>query len=173
VRRARGLVGLLVIVGCAGSPTMHTARDPAAVFTNYRTFSIGAAEGPPAGFHASSWSPELQLRLEPLVTAALRARGYSPVSEHGDLVVTFGSGRRQVSVHETSGMSAEWLPADENAEFVEGALVIDAFDASTRARVWHGWTEGRVRLDRIDAPQLAQSVRGLLGSFPSSGGEGP
>jgi hypothetical protein len=167
--RYLSLLVLLASAACSTSSSIQTATNPVASFDHYRTFSIGAPEGPPAGYETSIQSAEVQRLVAPLIAAALQRRGYALAAAKGDLVITFGSGRRQVSIHETSGISAEWLPADQNAEFVEGSLVIDAFDGSSNTRVWHGASRAHV-LDRIDEPRLQKSVQGLLASFPKSGG---
>lgn len=85
---------------------------------------------------------EVQRRLQPLIAAALTKKGYAPASGKGDVIIAFGSGVRGVStsppqaapppkLHEAN-VSVGWLPDDEDADFVEGSLVIDAFDGAPK-----------------------------------------
>src|SRR5271170_6629370 len=92
---------------------LHTAVNPNAAFDHYVSFSFGPSEGAPIGYRMSPRSAEVQRQLRPLIAAALRQKGYNEVPERGDLVIMFGSGRRDESIHEASGISAEWMPDDE------------------------------------------------------------
>jgi hypothetical protein len=161
------LVALFALAACT-APSVRTAVNPTASFDLYQTFSMGPPEGPPKGFQTSAQSAEVQRRLQPLIAAALEQRGYTPATGKGDLVILFGSGRREVSIHETSGISAQWLPADENADFLEGSVVIDAVDGNSGTVVWHGRSRAHVSPDRIDERGLVTSVQALLASFPKA-----
>jgi hypothetical protein len=146
--------------------TTHTAVNPNASFDHYVSFSFGGTEGAPAGFQMTPRSAAVQSRLRPLIAAALKQKGYNEVPDRGDIVITFGSGRREESIHQSSGMDAEWMPDDENADFVEGALVIDAFDGKKGTRVWHGASHGEINPDQIDDKRLHKSVDELISKFP-------
>jgi hypothetical protein len=145
---------------------IHTATNPAVSFDRYRTFSFGAAESPPRGYTTSPWSPEVRDRVQPLIVAGLTQRGYASASGKGDLVIMFGSGRRTVAVHESSGMAGDWLPDDENGNFVERSLVIDAFDATSGVRVWHGSSHAEIDPARVNQGMLRRSVTALVATFP-------
>jgi len=147
---------------------IHTVANPAVSFDGFRTFSFGPSEGAPAGYQMTARSAELQRRLRPFIAAALTQRGYVAAPGKGDIFIMFGSGRREVSIHESSTIGGEWLPDDENADFVEGSLVIDAFDGSTRTKVWHGASRARLDPDRIDDKDLQRSVEDLLSAFPAA-----
>jgi hypothetical protein len=155
-------------VACAESVSIHTAVNPSASFDHYQTFSFGPAEGPPRGFTMSPRSAEVQRRLQPLIMAALVQRGYAPASGKPDFFILFGSGRRTVAIHETSGIGGDWLPDDENGDFVEGSLVIDAFDGARGGRIWHGASRAQIDPDHVDDALLQRSVSALLASFPSA-----
>jgi Domain of unknown function (DUF4136) len=166
--RHLAFVALFALAACT-APSVRTAVNPAASFDRYQTFSMGPPEGPPKGFQTSAQSVEVQRRLQPLIAAALEQRGYTPATGKGDLVILFGSGRREVSIHETSGgVGSEWLPADENADYLQGSVVIDAVDGSSGTLVWHGRSRVRVAPDRIDEQMLLRSVQALLVSFPKA-----
>jgi hypothetical protein len=84
----------------------------------------------------------------------------------------FGSDRRDVTpsrlpfTHPTDTVSG-WSPHDENADFVDGALVIDAFDGITGVKVWHGSSRANVN-PGTDDPHLQSDVRELLDAVPRS-----
>ncbi|MGO8992240.1 MAG: DUF4136 domain-containing protein [Polyangiaceae bacterium] len=159
------------------SATIHTMINPAASFDRYRTFSFGPEEGPPVGYRTAARSVDVRRRLRPLITAALTERGYvaanANANEKADFVVMYGSGLRDSSVHEESSVSAEWLPDDENADFVEGSLVIDAFDGTKGNRVWHGASRANINPDQLYDERLQRVVRELISAFPAARGAAP
>jgi len=179
------LLALLVSAACAGQNTdvapalsttsaivgAHTATNPAAAFDRYRTFSFGPSEGAPSGYELSPRATDVQRRLRPLIAAALTERGYTAVPDGGDMVLMIGWGRREVTTHEVSSVGTGWLPDDENQDFVEGGLVIDAFDARDGERIWHGAATASTDSDRIDDQQLLRSVHTLVTSFPRAPAE--
>lgn len=151
-----------------GSLAVHTATNPSASFDRYRTFSFGPAEGAPPGYETSPRYVEVQRRIHQLIANELTAKGYKPAAEAGDFFVMFGAGRREVSTHTTSSISAEWLPDDENADFVEGAIVIDIFDTAHGTKVWHGASRANIDPEHIDPALIQRAVHGLLGPFPAA-----
>jgi hypothetical protein len=178
------VLGLLASAACAGensdvapalsttsaSTHVHMAINPAASFNHYRTYSFGPAEGPPAGYKTSPRSDELQRRLLSLIATDLEKKGYAPAAGKGDVVIMFGSGRREVATHDESDITAEWIPDDENADFVEGSLVIDAFDGAKGTKVWHGASLAKINPDKLDEQRLRRSVDELVAAFPPQGG---
>ena len=152
----------------AANANLHTAANPGASFEAYRTFSFGPFEGAPNVYQTSVRSAEVQRRLQPFIAAALAQKGYVPAAGKGDLFVVFGSGVLDVSTDEISEIGAEWLPDDEDADFVDGSLVIDAFDGGGGHEIWHGASRANIDPDRIDDPLLQRSVRELLSSFPKA-----
>ena len=165
--RHLALVALVALAAC-NSPSVRTAVNPTASFDRYQTFSMGSPEEPPKGFQTSAQSAEMRRRLQPLIAAALEQRGYAPATGKGDFVILFGSGRREVSIHETSEISAGWSPPDENADFLQGSVVVDAVDGNSGTVVWHGRSRVPVVPDRIEEKTLVRSVQSLLASFPKA-----
>jgi hypothetical protein len=155
----------IVLAPVAASQDMHTATNPAVSFGAYRTFSFMSADG--GGYRMSARSTEVQRRLRPLIADTLTRKGYVAASGKGDIFILFGSGPRDASTTEASELTAGWLPDDEGADFVEGALVIDAFDGSDGNRVWHGAMRANIDPNRIDDELLARSVQNLLSLFPT------
>jgi Domain of unknown function (DUF4136) len=149
--------------------TVRTASNPAASFGRYRTFSFGAPEAPPRGYLASPWSPEVRGRVQALLMATLEQKGYVPAPDKGDLDIQFGSGRRLVHVEKTEPAEGDQSLMQEphfDYDVVEGSLVVDAFDAATGVRVWHGSSQAEIQADRVNRAVLKASVAELLASFP-------
>jgi len=149
---------------------IHTATNPAASFEQYRTFSFGPAEGPPSGYQTSARVAEVRRRVLPLIAAVLTVKGYARAEGKGDFFVMYGSGTREVSLRDVSSASQEWLPDDESQDFVEGSLVVDAFESSSGVRIWHGASRAQIDPDHIDDALLGRAVTHLLASFPSAAG---
>jgi hypothetical protein len=51
---------------------------------------------------------------------------------------------------------------------VDGALVVDAFDARNGMSVWHGSSRAEINPDRADEALLEASVTDLFVSFPTA-----
>jgi hypothetical protein len=81
----------------------------------------------------------------------------------------FGSGRRTVAIHEGSDVQSDgWLGNDENGSFVERSLVIDAFDATSGVRVWHGSSRAEIDPDHVSETLLERTVSALVDAFPGA-----
>jgi hypothetical protein len=145
---------------------VETESAAAASFAAYRTFGFGIAEAPPAPFQVSARSFEEERRMRALIAAELVRKGYAEQAgpAQPDLIVRFASG------------DAEDPPyGDEPPMFelpVKGVIVIDVFDASIGAQVWHSSGEVEVDARRIDEPLLQRSVQRVLASFPGRGTNG-
>ena len=161
-----GLVLLGTLTACAttSSPTVlvHTDSSPVA-FANYRTFGFGLAGAPPAPFRESARSFTVERGIRSLVAAELVRKGYveQPGPANPDFVVTFASG------YTTEEFSMGEAPLFGPAEI--GTIVIDAFDASSTAHVWHGTGETEVSPGKVNDQLLQAGVHHVLGSFPVRG----
>ncbi|MGD0677701.1 MAG: DUF4136 domain-containing protein [Polyangiaceae bacterium] len=58
----------------------------------------------------------------------------------------------------------------EEKDLVEGAFVIDAFDAQTHTLVWHGSARTEVQTGPVDLERLRRAVESVMASFPASAG---
>ncbi len=157
-------------IGCSPSIHVHAVVNPSASFDRYRSFSFGRTEGAPAGYLMTPRAADVERRLEPLIADTLEQKGYLPASgRRGDIFILFGAGQRDTSIHEESSMGADWQPDDENADFVEGSLVVDVFDEATGKKIWHGASRADINNpDRINEPRLTRTVQQLLASFPAA-----
>ncbi len=160
------LLGLVLVSASACATTSPTAQSPrdTAVFDRYRTFSVSVAEG-----SGASRATELQRGLGTMITGALQGKGYVSAAR-GDLRITVGSGQRNFVVKKVDrvGADPDGEPVVQNADVVESAIVIDAFDAATQSRVWHGADRVSIPGNTVDARQLQIAVDRLLATFPIS-----
>ena len=160
------------VTACGSAVNSHVSVLPTAPFARYRTFSFESGEGAPGGYKTSAASAGIQSRMKPLITAALEKKGYSQAPGKGDFVIRFGSGRRDASVerHEPSPHLSSFMEEDETQDFVEGALVIDAFDGSNDGQIWHGSARTEINPGHVDDALLAKSVDEVLAKFPAAAG---
>lgn len=140
---------------------VETESSAAASFAAYRTFGFGPAEAPPAPFQVSARSFEVERRMRALISAELVRKGYAeqPGPGHPDFVIGFASGYAR---EPPFGGEAPLFEMPE-----KGAIVIDAFDASSAAQVWHGAGQAQVDPEKVDDPLLQTSVERVLASFPA------
>jgi Pyruvate/2-oxoacid:ferredoxin oxidoreductase gamma subunit len=168
------LAGALAACGTAGSsnPNIQTAHSSAgAAFASYRTFGFRLSGQPSAPYDVTARSFDVERRMRPLIVAELVRRGYQETTGEGkpDFIVAFGSGYAQepagtVSPAELGGSAAATPPVEK------GKLVVDAFDTSTDAQVWHGTAEAEVNPDKIDDKLLQGAIQRLLTTFPPRNG---
>ena len=160
-----GVVLLAAMTACAAtsSPTVRVQTDSSAVasFAAYRTFGFRIAGTPPAPYQVSARSFEVERRMRSLVVAELVRKGYAEQAgpANPDFVVTFASGYATEPVY---------VGQEALSETVEkGAIVIDAFDASSAAQVWHGTGETEADPEKINDQLLQAGVQRVLASFPA------
>jgi hypothetical protein len=159
------LVGLLAACGGTGLSNRHIQSETAAspTFANYRTFAFGPATQPVAPFGVSGRSFEVERRLRPLVAAELQSKGYTEQAGQAkpDFMVSFASG------YFREADSAQWGPGGTDLGVLKGQVVIDAFDVTSEAQVWHGTAEAEVDPKKIDDQLLQSAVRRVLAPFPT------
>jgi hypothetical protein len=111
--------------------------------------------------------------MRPLIVAELSHKGYMEQASavKPDFVVVFGSGYAK---EPASSLALGGEGAATSTHVEKNELVIDAFDTSSDAQVWHGTAESDVSPQGIDDPQLQAGVQRLLAPFPMrSVGFGP
>jgi hypothetical protein len=164
-----GLLFLGAVAACASTPSpnvlVQTQSSPDTSFAGYRTFGFRHAEAPPAPFEVSARSFEVERRVRALVVAQLVSKGYmeQTAPANPDFFVTLSAGYAD---DPPFGGEAPLFETDE-----KGAFVIDVFDASSAAHVWHGTAEAEVDPRQINDQLLQVGVRRALSSFPARGPE--
>lgn len=174
------LLGTLITTAVAAMPVLMTGCSPvqahsaslaSAPFPQYQTFSFGGPEASPKGFKRSPRTAEVEKRMHPLITTVLEEKGYAAAEagKKGDVVVACASGSRKGIKRPAQGTrgAADGLGSDEEADFVEGAIVIDMFDGASDGAVWHGTARAEVNPDKIDDQLLQRAVREVLAPFPA------
>lgn len=169
---------LVCIAPAAGgcSPVQsHSAGLATAPFPQYRTFSFGGPEASPKGFKSSPRTAEVEKRMQPLISSVLEEKGYVPADagKKGDVVVACASGSRKGIKRPVQNTRGDTSGSDEEADFVEGAIVIDMFDGTNDGAVWHGAARAEVNPDKIDEQLLQRAVREVLAPFPVRTAPGP
>ncbi|MEO8876618.1 MAG: DUF4136 domain-containing protein [Polyangiaceae bacterium] len=158
------------VVGCESGAGVraHASSLPTAPFASYHTFSFDSSDGAPGGYKTSASSAEIQDRMKPMIAAELQKKGYSPATAKGDFVIRFGSGRRNVQVPHSSSSSQldSFMEEDESKDFVEGAIIVNAFDGANDGQIWHGSARTEINPHHVDDALLAKSIAEVLVKFP-------
>jgi hypothetical protein len=76
------------------------------------------------------------------------------------------AGRRERAIRLPQRAHPDWLLEDEEDDFVEGAFVVDAFDAATGEMVWHGSARLEIDPGSVQEERLQRAVGEVLASFP-------
>ena len=165
--RAVALVGALT-TACTVAIDVHTAESPFARFDQYQTFAFETATREPVSFSSSALTADVETRVEQLATDILLIKGYEPAAgAPADLSIRVAAGRREREIRRPSRSHPPWLIENEEDDFVEGALVVDAFDVSTGELVWHGSAGTVIDPGRVDDERLRRAVYDVLTDFPS------
>jgi hypothetical protein len=166
LHRALALVGALT-TACTTAIDVHTAESPDARFDQYRTFTFETATREPVSFSSSALTAEVETRAEQLATDVLLGKGYEPASgAAADLSIRIATGQREREIRRPSRSHPALFIQDEEDDFVEGALVVDAFDVSTGELVWHGSAGTVIDPGRVDDARLRRAVSDVLTDFP-------
>ena len=148
----------------APAPVVQTVGAASAPFVQYHTFAFGLAERPPAPYALSARSFEVERRAQALIIAELTKRGYALSEGKGDFLVRFSVGYAKEAIPQPGATEGSAGPT-QYANV--GELVIDAFDASSSAQVWHGAAEAQIDPQKINDRLLQTAVQQLLARFPA------
>jgi hypothetical protein len=163
------LAGLAVLGGCAPSPRVNFDFDPAANFSNFRSYSW-AYVSTPRGIN-----PLLFERVKGSIDRTLQGRGYQ-LTEKGEFAVAFTLGSRdRVEVTDFGSYGPFFSPwggpwgRPRNIDVrnvTDGTLVIDIYDTTTKRPVWHGTATQQITRSRIDQGMIDTAVNAVLANFP-------
>lgn len=171
----------LAAAGCASTPNVRVMSDPAADFTQFRTFGFASPLGTDRGGYQSAVSQQLKTSAR----AQLEARGLSYVEADPDLVVNFSATldeKLRVSTTPTTtvgmgyygyrtGMYSAWpMYRDETTvtPYNEGTLNIDIADARRKQLVWEGVVRSTVteKTRSNIGPALDSAVANAFAKYP-------
>lgn len=177
--RAFPLVFALLLTACQ-SAGVDTDFDPAAQFTAYRTYHWLPSEAP------RGMNPLMFRRVKDSIDRSLAARGYTR-ADPGDFAITFTIDERDRIRADDYGYGwggfgwggygwggwgwgccgAGWgYPAVDIYTVTQRSIVIDIYDARTRAPAWHGVVRRETYSDRLDYGRLDRAVEAVLAKFP-------
>lgn len=160
---------LAQLAACAPPIQSHGEFVPAAPYAEMRTFSSAAPLSTPIGYQATARSAVVVEQMKPMIAAALEAKGWVQASPgEGDITIACAAGRRDAE----SRVRLPWRitnvtgEAFEDRDFVEGGIVIDAFDRNN-GQIWHG--AARTEIDPMKPSQvrLQNAVNAALSRFPN------
>jgi hypothetical protein len=168
------LFAFVMLAGCATAHTrVDATHDPAADFSEFRTFGFAQPLGTDRRGRLSSLSAELTAST----MRELLARGMQPVSSSPDLRINFflaeqtGPQSRGSFAHSHSA-STTWsgygLGTSAAHQIVEGTLVIDIIDARRGALVFEGMADGRITESMRDnlRETVGEVVAEMLAKMP-------
>lgn len=167
----------LTAAACATTPTVYIDHNPAAQFGNYRTYSWREK--------AEKAPPLVAQRIVEAVDAQLRAKGWTPVANGGDVVLAAHVASRQEYELDTfysdpfwggwgwhGGWGHGWgfgagIDTRRVRSYEVGTLVLDMFDANTKQAIWRGTAEGTVPKDpRKLTEKMQAGVAKMFADFP-------
>ena len=184
--RAFPWVAALLLTACQ-TAGVHTDFDPAANFTAFRTYSWLPSEAP------RGMNPLMFRRVKDSIDRSLAARGYTQASP-GDFAITFTIDERDRLRADDYGYGwggygwggwggwgwSGWgccggwggwgYPAVDIYTVTERSIVIDVYDARTRAPAWHGVVRRESYSDRVNYGRLDKAVDAVLAQFPPQPG---
>lgn len=163
---------LLSLAGPATAQQVETTVDRTADFSKYKTFSIAIA---------TTWgNPIGEKNLLDELAAAIRAKGWSQVAENASpdvhiLVHGATKEKQQLDTFYTGGYGGYrgwgWGGVGSStttvSEYTEGTLVVDIFDAKTKALVWRGVAQDELKAKQEKREkQASKAITKLLKDFP-------
>jgi hypothetical protein len=180
--RAFPLVAAALLVGACQTAGVRTDFDPATNFTAYRTYSWVPSDVP------RGMNPLMFRRVKDSIDRSLAARSYS-LANAGDFAITFTIDERdQIRADDYGygwpyggyggygwgGYGWGWggwgYPGVDIYTVTQRSIVIDVYDAKTRAPAWHGVVRRESYSDRVDYARLDRAVAAVLAQFPPQPG---
>ena len=145
-------LALMLVAGCASTPTIETDADPATDFARYSRYAW--REEP------NTQSPLVRQRLVAAIDAQLLGRGWRKVPEaEADAVLAAHVASREEQSIDSFYSEPAWgnwgwygvqaTPGNRHVSthvntYRIGTLVIDMFDTRTRKAIWRATAEGSV-----------------------------
>src|SRR4249919_2558744 len=165
---------LLLLAGCASTPTVTTDHDPSAQFGSYKTYYWAKK---PEGS-----SPLVTQRIVEGIDARLQAKGWTQAPD-GDVALVANISRAQQQSVDTfysgtamggwgyRGWGGMGSATTTVRNYTVGTLVVDMFDTRTKQAVWRGSASGTVpnSPEKVDAAVTA-GLDKMFANFPPGSG---
>lgn len=159
-------VGLALVVGCASKPTttMRVKTSSAVVGTvaQHRTYSHETADQAPAGYVATTLTPEVLEKVRRQIDVEMEKKGYQLVPA-GEVVVRISAGVREALDQPTGRAAVEGAPVERDRV---GSLVIDVFERSSEGHLFHGYARDEIYGNGPKDAQIQEAVRKILEPLP-------
>ncbi len=167
---------LLVLAGCASTPTVHTDADPAANFSAYRTYTwLNKPD-------QNGVPPLAAQRIVEYVNAQLNAKGWREAPD-GDVAVVAHVATQQQQSLDTMysgpmyggwGWGPGWYggmgmgsATTRVRTYTVGTLVVDLFDTRTKQAIWRGTASDTVPDDPAKGDALLRAgIAEMFEAFP-------
>jgi len=171
---------IALICSCATGSTARIEYDSELDFSSYGKFAWRSENPMTVGKSVSQPKESLQPRIMASIRQRLESAGYEVVEsvEQADLLISFTVGSREMSAADTStAQSVEtagrggWATAihgGANADYAQGMLAIDMFDAAQSRPVWRGMHGVNVLQDDESYMDtlIDSAVDNILSNFP-------
>jgi len=169
-----GVVLMMSLASAASAQKVTTDYARGTDFSQYKTF-MWIVE-------PSATNPLTNQRIVEDVNAALASKGLTRVAADGDIGVAAHAATRQRRTLDTfyDGFGGGWRwhggfgsATTTVSTFSVGSLVVDLFDAKTKAAVWRG-TSTKTLSDNPEknAGSLNRAIAKMFKSFPTNGHDG-
>lgn len=157
-------LALLAAVG-ATAQNVTVEFDPAATFSQYKTFAIRDGK-------VNSKSPALnselvRKRIQAAIERALTAKGLAAVTGSSDLIVRYHLGEaRKTEVERYPAGWRGWGTRTVRVPYSQGTLVIDLHDPATNSLVWRAIAREKKGDDAKIEGKLDDMVRKSFDKYP-------
>jgi hypothetical protein len=169
-------LGLAVGLVACSTVQVSTDYDPAANFSQYKTFTIMPLEQ----FKNNTITAD---RISMAITQALQAKGFQPTTGAADLQINvFAKLSKETQITSTGGGYAGWgyrgwgggMSTTTVQDVAVGTLIVDLVDAKTNKPVWRG-----IASDTIDPKSTGEqkqealnyAMNQLFAKFPPGSGK--
>lgn len=170
---------VLVLSGCASTPRVDVASDPAAEFTRYATFTF---HEPLHTDRESGVSTVLSQSLRRITLAEMQSRGYEYVeaSANADLEVNFFvEHREKVESYPDGSWGMHYgywgypygvwsgYSSPRIRQYTVGTLHLDIVDLDRKQLIWEAIAEGRVQSDyTYEQDDVEKAIVEMFAKFP-------
>lgn len=166
IQKNSAVLGILLLIGCAGQIQTSTTYDDSADFAGYRTF----AQAPPPRYATDlpRYNEVIGGRIQQRIASNLEGKGLEPTAwDEADLQVSFTIGGQERQDFEYWD-ELDWSgPGEARPEdYVAGSLVIDMADRVKQRLVWHGYGNENLFSQTASDATFKQAVDAVLAKYP-------
>src|SRR4028118_1454571 len=155
------LLSIVFLGGCtASNVAVRSDYDRQANFREYGTYTIVAdkqkANDPILGSELN------QKRFSQALHVEMKARGYTPVEDEADLLISFQTDAKdkQYTVNNNNWGYWRWYGNNtaQTRQYEENRVIINMVDTRTKELVWQGWAIGQFNDRKKDRDAIFREV---------------